>query len=252
MRSLITTEITPLLGESIGALSKVRSGEFADKQAAARLLNNVDCCAVPCFISVISVVGDLGCVLWEPESIWSELRDKQVDLPPINCDKFMAANTILYDDLYHYDAAVFENTVLAFSGLPVVSGAVQAAEPHEMSWGAVEAEIFSKHAGNGDEYDYEPVTYMAISLHRAGFMLAPEMLAVAQDELTRMNTNGDLEVGEIKSAWDEITVAQAELLEEQSDTPIVVQLARLYGVHRHLEHRLNALQTELAALYSTS
>lgn len=185
---------------------------------------------------------------WEPESIWLELDDHNIDMDEVNRDKLMAASTLIQTGGFYWDAAAFENTAMAFNDLPVVPDAIQEATPAQLSWAVLETKLLlHREMQEAGEFDYEPARYAAVSMHRAGFILAPELLDFAQDELDKVN-QGNTELKErIRKRWESLDKSKLSEL-DLAETPIDVQIGYLAAVHLYVEKMARQLKRELESL----
>lgn len=238
------------------ALTRYKNGTYNKSEAARNrakaILNDPEATATAVFLATYQLLSGRGQVggaflAWEPESIWLELKDAGVDLSIENRDKLLAAITILHGDAFHWDAAIFENTIEAFNDIPSAPDAVQEASPGEIAWGAFEAELFAQFAGYVGNYDYEPTLYTALSMHRDGLVVAPELLAFAQEELDAANTDAAILKANTISRWEEVDKTKLENL-ELTETPEDVQVARLAAIHLYVGKRAQQLDAELANL----
>lgn len=212
-------------------------------------LQNSQISAMALYLGVKRVLGPTF-MAWEPETVWLELLDHKIDLPPVNRDKLMAVVTLLQTGAFYWDAAVFENTTMAFDHQWSAPEILQEASPAQMVWAVLEANAIRDREGDAEgDFDYEPARYAAVSLHRAGFLLAPDMLEFAQEELDRLNQNGaHAELRDrVKERWkglDKNTLGDLELKE----TPEDVQIGYLASVHTYVAHRAEKLKEELDAV----
>lgn len=185
-------------------------------------------------------------IAWEPESIWLSLAmDFKIDPSETVRNKIMAASTLVQNPAFYWDVHVFEDTCLAFNAEPVIINVLQESSPAQLSWGVYEAEILTRRNGMDPEFDHDPAQYTAASLYRAGFVLAPEMLVFAQEELNKLyvdhNTGKDstlLSISrQIKSIW---TATDKSKLDELAltESPVDVQIGRLAAVHLYVEQQL--------------
>jgi hypothetical protein len=217
------------------------------KKRAKSILEDEDATATAVFLAANQILGN-AFLAWEPESIWLELEDKGIDLSAENRDKLLAVLTIMLGDAFHWDALVFENTIEAFNNIPSAPDAVQEASPGEIAWGAFEAELLAQYAGYVGEYDYEPARYTALSMHRDGLVVAPELLTFAQNELDSFNNN---ESSELKastiSRWNETDKTKLEGLELE-ETPEDIQMARLAAIYLYVGERSQRLMNEVKKL----
>jgi len=185
---------------------------------------------------------------WEPETIWMDLEDAGIDLGLENRDKLLACTTLLATRSFYWDAAVFENTSMAFNDIPSAPDALQEASPGEMSWAVFEASYFLQREFQAEgSFDYEPAKYAAVSLFRSGFLVAPEMLAFAQEELDRLNQGHRDLKPKVEQRWSKLD--KAKLTELQLDeAPSDIQIGYLAAVHLYVEERARRLKREIAAL----
>lgn len=209
------------------------------------LLEDEEASATGCFLAVKQVCGS-QCRAWEPESLWLTLERRQINVPPINRDKILAAHTLTMVPAFWWEVNCFQNSVLAFNNVISDPEVLQETSPEQLCWGIFEAEMIYGYSDMPDtpEFDREPVLYTAICLHRAGLVLAPDLLQFAQDALDKFN-NGERIVtpAEIRKArkrkpkddWDE-------------DNPVDVQVARLLGVDAYVKERAKRYQADISSL----
>ena len=219
----------------------------ASKIEAINTLKNSECAGTAAFTAALRALG-AQFLAWEPESIWLELEAMGVALSLENRDKVLAASTLVTAPHFYWDASVFENTVLAFNSMPSMPDAIQEASPNQIAWGVFEAELICQYYAKHDfVYDYEPERYVATVLHRAGFLLAPELLVFAQDELDKLNVgNKDIQEA-VKNRWEKIDHPALEHL-ELTESPEDVQIGRLAAVHLYLDEKLRQLNREIPLL----
>lgn len=185
---------------------------------------------------------------WEPESIWLELADHNVNMDPVSRDKLMAASTLIQTGGFYWDAAAFENITLAFNDLPVVPEAIQEASPAQLSWAVFESKlILNRQLQESGEFDYESERYAAVSMYRTGYILAPELLEFAQIELDKLN-QGHIDLkDQIQKRWKGLNKSRLDEL-KLAETPLDVQIGYLSSVHLYVESRARQLKKELASL----
>lgn len=213
----------------------------------ADILNNQESCAAAVFLAARKLLGS-GFAAWEPESIWLELQSQGIDLSELNRDKLLAVTTLLATGSFYWDAAVFENTVMAFNHEWSSPEILQEASPAQMAWGICEAELILHREGQEEgAFDYEPAQYAAVSLHRDGFVIAPEPLGFAQAELDKLNRGHQDIKEEVLSRWKSLDKTTLEGL-ELKETPTDVQIAKLSAVFIHLANRAIQFKSEVAVL----
>jgi hypothetical protein len=211
------------------------------------ILLDEDATASAVFESAKRVLGP-GFVAWEPETIWLDLADEDVDVDLENRDKLLACITLLVTRSFYWDAAVFENTSMAFNDIPSAPEALQEASPAEMSWAVFEAQyLLRREYQNEGEFDYEPAKYAAVSLFRAGFLVAPEMLSFAQEELDRLNQGHRDLKPQVEQRWSKLDKTKLTEL-ELDETPLDIQTGYLAAVHLYVEERARRLKREIASL----
>jgi hypothetical protein len=186
---------------------------------------------------------------WEPESIWLEFQDTNIDVPVVNREKLLAANSLIVIPAFYWDANIFENTTLAFNNEPMMPELLQEASPGELSWAVYEAELLMYSQGMDPHFDYEPARYAAVVLHRDGFLLAPEMLVFAQEELDKL-TRGHRELREeVRSRWEKVDKTKLDTLELEEE-PVDVQLGLLSSVWLYIHDRAEQYRKDVTALTS--
>lgn len=216
------------------------------RTAAAELLRDPEASATGCFRATEVLCGEhfRG---WEPETIWLTLERHSVDVPVINRDKILAAATITITPYFWWDAHIYENTALAFNNIVSNPEVIQEATPGQLAWGVYEAELlFSAAAPDGPkewgsqkpEFDREPVMYTACVLHRAGYVLAPDLLSFAQRELDHLNKDGvNITKDQIRDTWRTLK-KQPHLEESLGESALDMALGRLASVELHVQERL--------------
>ena len=188
---------------------------------------------------------------WEPESIWLGLDDYGIDATTMQRDKILAALTLAMNPAFYRDAGIFENTCLAFNNVPVFASVIQEASPSEMCWGCYEAELIVQRAGMTHlEFDYEPAKYAAFSLHRSGFVLAPELLAFCQEELDKLSRLKRKDNDDFKAAVVH-ALAEAQSKSDGTEHPleeteIDVQVGRLLAANLHVDDHIKNYNKFLA------
>jgi hypothetical protein len=216
------------------------------KSAAHALLQDADTTATGCIRALESLYGSVV-RSWEPESIWLSLQRSSVDTPTVNRDKILAAHTLLMIPAFWWEVNAFENTAMAFNSHAVNPEVLQEATPAMLSWAVYEAELL--YTDETPEFDREPVLYTAAVLHRAGYLLAPELLAFAQGELDVLNKNGSGHVtkANVAAAWKDM---QKKPVSSRSitDDALGFQLAQLTSVEMYLEEWMKRYTQDLTAL----
>jgi len=209
-------------------------------------ITNEDSFATTLLFAMKQLLGDY-CIIWEPESLWLELEDHGIDMPRINRDKFLAASSLVQSPAFYWDGNVFEKTTMAFNNILSDPEILQEASPAELSWAVFEAKKLRE---LDMDFDYEPMGYAAVCMHRAGLQVAPEELAFAQAELERMNLTGKEMIEEIRSKWGALDKADLAVV-DLSEDPIDVQVAQLVVVELYMQDRRKRYKKELEAFPTT-
>jgi len=253
----IAQELPKILKEALFFLNKYKTGMFSQQipsyQKASEILKNSNSSATAVYLACQRILGSNEFEAWEPESIWLELKDvDDIDLSLENRSKLLAVNTLILGEAFYWDAAVYENTVLAFNNIPTAPDVIQEASPGEMSWGVFEAELLSQFAGHNAEFDYEPTRYTAASLHRAGLLLAPELLVFAQEDLDKLNrsendTNKKSLIEQVSEQWAQTNKNKLEDL-VLDETPQDVQIGHLATISMYVGKRIDQLRKEISSL----
>lgn len=210
----------------------------ATKAEARRKFKDPTTCATSLLIAARHLLGP-ECLEFEPETLWLEL-----DPPPLNRDKLLAALALTKYPAYYWDWRVFGNTALAFSHSAVIPDEVPHPDPAEMAWAIYEAELIfalTDPDGTIPQFDDGIATYSAAVLHHEGFVACPDALSFADDELVRLACR-DSECehlhAQVKDNWRRMDKTN---LEERNyaDTPLGVQLAHQAEIYLYLVRRAN-------------
>jgi len=221
----------------------LRGKTRASLQNARQVLLDEDATATAVFLAALRTLGR-EFLSWEPESVWLELADKDIDLSLENRDKIEAVMTILMREDFRWDAQLFENVVSAFNNVPSTPDTIQEASPAEIAWGAFEAELLSRVTDQRGEYDYEPIRYTALAMHRYGLVVAPELLTFAQEELNKFNHATDAFREDVMRRWNALDKERLEYV-KLTEEPEDVQLARLAAIHLYVGERADRLDREV-------
>jgi hypothetical protein len=216
------------------------------------MLSDPDTLALPCLKALQGFYGNEW-LLWEPETLWIDLRKRGLDIPVSNREQIMAGRSLITTARFWYDAIVFDKTCIAFNNEEATHVGVEDAPTAYVAWAVTEAQLI--HTAFEDasvvEFDREPIGYMAVQMYREGFLLPPKELAVAESVLARMYPKTkeiDTLRSDIRDAWahaPDITKLRNTAFPE---TPEGVQLARLASVKLYCHNRQVMLDKQLAAL----
>jgi len=233
-------------------LAKLPKALKGSKGAAMSLLQD-DASSASGIYAALRVLYKQNWLLWEHETVWvTLLKESGVNLSNKNRQKALAAKTLLMVPAFWWDAAVFENTALAFNSAIVDVTILQEATPGQLNWAVFETSLLFNALGDISDtpaFDYEPMGYAAAVLHRAGFIQAPEFLSFAQESLTKLNRDGtSVTEDAVRSAWDDYTKEKTK--RELTDSSLDVQLTHLATVDAYMEKRLKRLNADLELLTS--
>lgn len=244
--------LVKLAAEIIPALSKPvpytpLSLTTERKGVAREIVQDDDACATPVFRAAQMLLGQ-QILAWEPESIWLELGTHGLDISELNRDKVMACSTMLQVPAFYWDANMFEDVSLAFNNFPVIPQVLQEASPAQLSWAVYEMEMLMQSVQRDPDFDYEPKKYAAVSMHREGLILAPELLVFAQEELDKL-TRGNQDIKEdVEVRWKEINKTKLDELALE-ENPKDVQLGKLAATHMYVAERAVRYGQDLARLF---
>jgi hypothetical protein len=214
---------------------------------AKEMLRSEETTAIGCLHALTLLYGD-GVRAWEPETIWLTLDRADVDAPLLNRDKILAAFTLLMLPAFWWEVSAFENTVCVFNNVHMNPETLHEASPAQIAWAVYEAELLFAESDIDEtpEFDHEPITYTGTVLHRAGFLVAPQLLRFAQTTLDKLNGTGAVVTKQaVQDAWKRIEAQETPTL---GDTPLDIQLGRLLGVRLYLQERLKVHEADMAKL----
>jgi len=169
----------------------------------------------------------------------------------LNRDKIMAASTLTMIPAFWFEVNAFENTVMAFNNVLSDGEVLQEATPAQINWAVYEAEMLYGQADDVPEapaFDREPMRYTAVVLHRAGFIVTPQLLSFAQKELDALSRNGaGANKAEVQDAWKRLQ--RVDLRKRPfSDSALDVQLGRLAAVQVYMLDRLVQYESDISRL----
>lgn len=180
--------------------------------------------------------------VWEPETVRLEAARKNLDIPEENYDAYHAFRTLRMHPSAFWEGTVFENTVMAFNKYPVKPDASQIANPGQIAWAVEQMRLFETDTLT---FDYEPISYTAVSGKFYGFCTFPPSLSFAQERLEELTPAMKELREDVKKRWAEIE-DPAEYPYDES--PAGVQLAHLASVEVYCTTQRKALTAQLAAL----
>lgn len=212
-----------------------------------RILEDPDAPPVAVYLSALDLFQDDDFINWAFEALWMELKDEGIEMPEENKDKLRAISTVFKGDAFYWDATLFENIVMAFNNLTAAVDRVQGATPGQISLGILHSTMIHRgfHGAETPQvYDNEPLSYMAVSCHAEGFVVAPEMLSSCQVRLDQHNGfPNDMKAGVIErwEAVDKTDIDNIELTESPEDVQVAKLAAVYLALHDEVERTEQAL-----------
>jgi hypothetical protein len=241
---------TLLLRLAATTRQKIAEEQPAPSAAVREVLENEDSSATGCYLAVKSACGQASHA-WEPESLWLTLDRRKIDVPVLNRDKILAANTLTMVPAFWWEVNCFQNTVMAFNNVLSNPEALQEATPGQLAWGVFEAEMIYGYSDLPDTpaFDREPALYTGACLHTAGYVLAPSLLSFAQEALDHFNRGKNrLDKGKVSTAWDKLKGKDLSDRKWNEESPLDVQLSRLASVSLYVEERAKRYHADVQKL----
>lgn len=216
--------------------------------AALKLLADDDTVASAVCKALEAVVGE-GWLLWEPESIWKELKYKGVDVPLGNRQQIMAARGLLVHGRFFYDGLVFDRSCAAFSNEVLDIDELDETLAMHLAWGVDEAKkLCDLFEDPFLEFDREVHTVVSAQLWEEGFIVAPDELTFAQGALDREWPQESRKLKkEVETLWNSLRSHDLRQV-PYPETAKGVQCARLAGVQVFLDERRGVRGKQLAHL----
>lgn len=222
----------------------------APSDAVRQILEDEESSATGCFMAVREACGEM-CRAWEPESLWLTFERRKIDIPPINRDKILAAHTLTMVPAFWWEVNCFQNTVLAFNNVLSNPEGLQEATPGQLAWGVFEAEMIYGYSDfpESPAFDREPALYAGACLHRAGYVLAPDLLRFAQDALDHFNEGKTaLKKDAVRDGWKKLQGKDLKKKTWKEDSSLDVQLSRLASVVLYIEEMAKRYQADISQL----
>lgn len=218
-------------------------------QNAKDALRLEESCTSACLYAM-QCLFDNNWLLWEPETLWLELKHQHVDVPKGNRQQIMAGRSLITTGRFWYDANAFEIACLAFCNEEPTFFGAEDAPVMCINWAVFEADLIHRDFTKEIlEFDREPISYTAVQLYREGFVIPPPMLEMAREELEkRLPKETSKLAATIREAWAAAPKGEALLNAAYPETPEGVQLARLASVQLFFEQRMRLREQQLAPL----
>jgi hypothetical protein len=206
--------------------------------AAKALLEDENTCASIVYMSALAVFGaDLQ--EFEYETLRLECQRQGIEVAPQNWEELFAALALRGDGRFMFDAAAFENTIVAFNGATADARNLQPAVPAHIAWGVKEADIVVADLVEDpidDYFDYEPIGYAAVLCKAHGMVCVPPCLEFCAERLEELTKDCDDLRQDVKKAWAEQGDVPAAQLVFTEDA-IGVQLALMHAVQTYVQER---------------
>lgn len=238
----------------VAVAPKLQAGiiKSASQEAAARsiLMDPDKNTATGLYLAARTLYG-IEILTWEPESIWKTMEADGIDLPLDERNKLEAAITLQVNPSFYWDNIVFQQTVQALAGEPFDPESLQEVHPAHMDWSVYEAGVIrglDPDEQQIPDFDEDVQMYVAVCLHRAGYVVAPKSLKFAEDNLTKIiPTDVSAFQKEVRDAWnklDKTRLAETEFYENR----LGVQLAHLASCYVFTQERADKLGEEVVDL----
>ena len=174
-----------------------------------------------------------------------------IDLPEGERNKLEAAITLQVNPSFYWDNIVFQQTVQAFSDEPFDPEALQEVHPAYMDWAVYEAGVvrgLDPDSQQIPDFDEDVQMYVAVCLHRAGYVVTPKSLKFAQECLTKqIPTDVSKFQKEVQSAWNKLDKTKLEYT-EFFENRLGVQLSKLASCYLFTQERADKLGEEVVDL----
>ena len=212
---------------------KLRSLETMSTEKARKVLLDPGSPALLLYVAARAFYGPTVAT-YEPETLWAQL-----DVPPMNRDKLMAALTLQAFPQFYWDIRIFGHTCLAFNDQATLTERVPQPLPEHLAAAIFEAQLlFQLDTETTPEFDDEVAAYVAACLAHEGLTYAPPLMAFAEEHLERILSP---EGRKLSAAMKKI--AGEEHPKVDAGSALEVQLARYEQIGAYVAAR----RTELAS-----
>lgn len=172
-----------------------------------------------------------GLKVWEPETFQIELERAGVAWTPALAAKILGAQTILVSREWTYNLDVLFAFAYACDDLPAASDHLHYPEPHAIAQ-AVEqiAALHGKPLNDDQGFDPDRIDPgIAALFHHEGWILLPEILHFAQDELSKLSPDaGQLREEVVRAAARLRSVDDDEVRRTLKDAPSSAREVQLW------------------------
>ena len=196
----------------------------------------------------------------EPETLRITVSKDRFTIPESNWDELFAAMALRGDGRFMYDAAVFENTVMAFNHDAVMPDVLQRALPAQIAWAVKEAGVLAKDmldeadADISDYFDYEVDGYAASACIQEGLMEVPDSLAFCAETLAEMlNISNAPLAADVKKEWMRVKgeATEESLSSMETESEVGSQVAHMLAIDLYVAQRMRILESQLRTLHIT-
>ncbi len=172
-----------------------------------------------------------GLSVWEPETFQMELERAGVPWRPGLAAKVLGTQTILTTKDWTYNLDVLFAFAYACDDLPAASDALHYPTPHALAQ-AVEQITSLHNKPINDDQGFDPDRIdpgIAALFHHEGWVLLPDALSFAQDELSKLTPHDGGLRDEVRRAFDRLrTVDDAEVRRTLKDEPSAAREVQLW------------------------
>jgi hypothetical protein len=245
------------LARFTSSATKYQSKTTSRVKIAQSFLVSPDNRTATALLMALRTLCGAGVLSWEPESIWLTLeRDFKIDLDEVARNKIQASITLIVNPAFFWDNLVFQRTTQALNGELFDPESLQECHPAHMNWAVYEAQIIRGHDPEEDEelqstpleLDEDVQQYVAVCLHRAGYVYPPPKLLPVADNLARLfPADGQAFVRDVKKRWEHIN--KGVLLDRTyQENPLGIQLSKLAACAVYATERAQVLAEDVLVL----
>ena len=143
---------------------------------------------------------------------------------------------------------MFQRTVQAFNEIPYNPESLQECEIPTMCWAIYEATLLRTLDPEDPvvpEFDEDVQQYVAVCLHRAGYIYPPDQLAFAADNLLKMLPKGTAsKATRVKNGWEHVP---KDILETRkfAEDALGVQLSKLAACYLYVSDNTEGMANDV-------
>jgi hypothetical protein len=172
---------------------------------------------------------------WEPETIWHEMEnhlDTTSIIPRTVKDIVMSVKLCLLNNMTWEKWNVFEKVVMAFNNETPIFEVVQKPSLGQIS---LTIEILNKIKPN--IFADEVKLYIAAVAHNDGYIVIPDNLKFAQEELNRYSKDIADKREAINLAWKLFKI-KGESIPKDDDNFVTIQCTRMLAIDKYVKQQL--------------